>query len=119
MKRSPTTRTGNRGLFPAALFNRRAAALLATGALMLSAHSAVADTYWNNVNGNFDDAASWNTGVKPSGNVNADVSDGYTVTINGDEAVNDLRAATNGGVSGTYMQTAGNVTCVIGASLQV
>ena len=93
------------GLSP--LVSRRAAAMLATGALLFASNAAFAgvEDDWTGANGNFNDTT-WSGDKPPTANDNATLKNGAnTVTINTNETVNDIVTDNNG----TYMQTAGTV----------
>ena len=131
MHRSTTkNRTRKSGFIPAALFNRKAALALATGAFLLAANSAIADEliWTTNASADFNTAADWSdytvipiTHRVPGSADNADVAGGGTVLIQAGDTVatNDMNAGgtfgtgnANGSVTGngTYMQTGGAVT---------
>ena len=108
LRRGKTNR--QTGLFPAALFNRKAALALAAGAMLLAAHPASADSIWNLVGeANFNTANDWTPNGIPNG-VNVQVDNGGTVDITTNETTNDIQTGNGGTAGGNYLQTAGTVT---------
>lgn len=95
---------------------------LAVGSLLGTQSTTLANSedYWIGTTGDFSDPTQWSLGRVPvspapdgTGDDNADVFNGGTVTISSDQTFNDTNAGgTNAGVAGdgTYTQTAGNVT---------
>ncbi len=118
-RRSNSRRTS--ALFPATLFNRKAALMLATGALLLAGHPASADTVWQlgstgttgGGTGNWNVAGNWSNGLPDTGTQNAVINNGGTVLITTNQASFDCNTGTVNNGSGTYTMSGATTTLTV------
>lgn len=93
---------------------RRACFLAPTLTAILLTHTpAHAVGIWDGTTGNFDDPLNWDNDLVPTA-VNTNVSNGGTIQVTTDHTTGDILAGTNASSTGTWSQSAGNLTMTAG-----